>query len=112
MHSLPAHTRMCPEHRPLYSVSGPAQYFQEKLQDFYVAFGFGQVLPPRVKSMAAKKESVNGWIAFQQSLDLLRQSRNVLAILKDRKDFAMLMRVDVAQALEHLETFESHGAIA
>jgi len=73
--------------------------------------GFGQVLTPRVKSMAAKQESVNGGVAFQQGLDLLRESSDVLGILKDRKNFAMLMRVDVAQALEHLESFERHGAI-
>jgi hypothetical protein len=29
-----------------------------------MALGFGQVLPPRVKSMAAKKESVNGGVTF------------------------------------------------
>ena len=76
-----------------------------------MSLGFGQVLTPRVKSMAAKKESVNGGVAFQQGLDLLSQLSDVLTILKDRKDFAMLMRVDVAQALEHLESFERHGAI-
>ena len=63
MHSLPAHTRMDAEYRPLYSVSGSAQYLQQKLQDFYMTFGFGQVLPPRVKPMAAKQEAVNGRIA-------------------------------------------------
>jgi len=76
-----------------------------------MALGFGKVLSPRVKSMAAKKESVNGGVAFQQGLDLLGESSDVLAILEDRKRFAMLVRVDVAQALEHLESFERHGAI-
>lgn len=71
-----------------------------------MALGFGQVLPPSVKSMAAKQETVNGWIAFQQRPDLPGQLRNVLGILEDRKDFAMLVRVDAAQALEHLESFE------
>lgn len=64
MHSLPTFTRIDAVDGPLYSVSGPAQYFQKKLQDFYVALGFGQVLPPRVKSMAAKQETVNGWVTF------------------------------------------------
>ncbi len=73
--------------------------------------GFGQVPTPGVKSMAAKQESVNGGVAFQQGLDLLRQLSDVLGILKDRKNFAMLMRVDIAQALEHLESFKRHGAI-
>jgi hypothetical protein len=71
-----------------------------------MALGFGQVLSPRVKSMAAKQEAVNGGVAFQQSLDLLSQSSYVLAILEDRKDFPMLVRSDIAQALEHLESFQ------
>src|ERR1700693_3645997 len=98
MHSLPASGKMNAERCPLYSVSGPAQYFQKKLQDFCMPLGFGQVLTPRVKSMAAKQESVNGGVAFQQGLDLLRQSSDVLAILEDRKRFAVLVRVGVGEA--------------
>ena len=35
-----------------------------------MALGFRQVLSPRVKSVAAKQESMNGGVALQQSLDL------------------------------------------
>lgn len=42
---------------------------------------------------------------------MLGQSSDVLAILKDWQNFPMLVRVDTAQALEHLEPFERHGAI-
>ena len=77
-----------------------------------MALGFRQVLSPSVKSMAAEQEAVNGGVAIQQSLDLLSQSGDVLAILEDRKDFPMLVRSDIAQALEHLESLERHGAIA
>jgi len=76
-----------------------------------MTLGFGKILPPRVKSMAAKQETVNGGVAFQQRLDLLSQLRGVLGILEDRKDFPMLVRTDVAQALKHLESLERHDAI-
>ena len=76
-----------------------------------MALGFGQVVSPSVQAMAAKQEAVNGGIALQQRLDFLCQLRDVLGIFDDGKDFAMYMRVDVAQAFEHLESFERHGAI-
>lgn len=75
-----------------------------------MALGFGEILSPSVKAMAAKQEAVNGGIALQQRLDFLCQLRDVLRIFEDGKDFAMRMRVDVAKAFEHLEPFERHGA--
>jgi hypothetical protein len=76
-----------------------------------MALGFGQVLSPSVKSVAAKQEAVNSGVAFQQRSNFLCKLRNVLAILEDGKDFPMLVRVDVAQTLEHLKSFESDSAI-
>jgi len=70
-----------------------------------------QILPPRIKSMTAKKEAMNGEVALQQRSDLRGQLGDVLGILEDGKDFPMLVRVHAVQALEHLESFECDGAI-
>ena len=48
--------------------------------------------------MAAEKEAVNKRLVLQMRLDVDDELRNVLAVLKDRKNFPMLVGVNTLQA--------------
>src|SRR5690348_9569270 len=88
----------------------PPDDFQQELQDFDVPFGLGERRAPRVEAVALQQKRMRAGVGVEQRADTPREPPHVLVVRNDRHPFAMLVRADAIEALQHFEALERKPA--
>src|SRR5215468_2514158 len=104
---------MLPSSRRISSAETPtaARNLQQKLQNLNVPLRLEQILSPSVKPVAAQEKAMRAGMRFQDALHTIRQRRHILTVFEDWEPFAMLMRADPVESLQHLEALDREASV-
>jgi hypothetical protein len=76
-----------------------AGHLEKKLENFNVTLGVSQSLTPRVETVPAQEKRVRVRVLLERLSNAHGKSRDVLIVLQDWHDLAMIVRGDARQAL-------------
>ena len=88
-----------------------ADHLEEKLEDFNMPLRVSQCLAPRVQTVPAQEKCVRVRVPVERLSNTHGKSRDVLIVLQDWDDLAMLVRRDARQPLQHLIPFDDERAV-
>src|ERR1700730_15623760 len=96
---------------PIHHRTPAANRFEQELEDLDVALGISERVTPRVQTVSPQHEGVGIASVVERFGHALREPRHVLIVLDDGNPFAVLVRPDAVEALEHLVTFDAEPSI-
>src|SRR5215469_4717695 len=90
--------------------AGSPHNLQQELQYFKMPFCLFETLAPSVESVSAQQKTMYVWVLHQLSLEESGQSGHVLIVLYNWQPFAVSVRSDSFQSLQHFVAFDPKAA--
>src|SRR6185312_1029747 len=84
--------------------------FEQELEDLELPFRFREILAPGVQPVTANQKAVDFGMLAQLLFDARRRRTPVLRVVDDRQPFAMLVRANALQSLQHFIPFDLQPA--